>query len=106
MSRFTVWHNDSFFDFYKTRSVKDVTVRQAAVTDCDTLDEAYEKTNTIDRPWTENPEVKSVQTPKPRSTSVGDLIFDADLNKLFVVDVMGFREVTDEEHQSLNFETF
>ena len=38
------------------------------------LDRAFERTNTIDRDWTENEEVRVFKSEFRRSTSVGDLI--------------------------------
>jgi len=43
----------------------------AAVVETDSLERAFERTNTIERVWTENEDVTPM-TERPRSTSVGD----------------------------------
>lgn len=102
--RYKIFHNDQFMDYFFKRSLQGHTVRQAAVIECNDLEDVYRATNSIDRPWTENPEVISVQTSKPRSLSVGDLVHDVEHNRLYVVESGGYREVTKEEHSSLDFQ--
>lgn len=102
--KYKIFHNDQFIDYFFKKSVKGNTVRQAAMVECESLNDVFEKTNSIDHAWTLNPEVLSVQTEKPRSLSVGDLIHDIANNKLYVVEDGGFREVSDEEHQTLDFQ--
>lgn len=45
-----------------------------AVIDCDNLSMAYQLTNNIEAPWTENAGVTVIGTGPYRSTSVGDVI--------------------------------
>lgn len=63
-----------------------------------TLDQVYQRTNTIDGPWWENPGVTKLVPDGCRSTSVGDVIIRHELDTntvtLHVVSTMGFTEVT------------
>ena len=102
--RYKIYHNDQFIDSTFGTKILGNTLRQAAVVECTGLDDVFEKTNSIEHPWTKNPEVISVQTTRPRSLSAGDFILDEASNKLYLVAACGFREVTDEEHASFNFQ--
>jgi hypothetical protein len=55
----------------------------------DDLDAAFEKTNTIDKYWWENQGVEALVT-KTRSTSVGDVMVDAE-GKKHMVAGFGFK---------------
>ena len=101
---YETFHNDQFLDYMFKKTLAGNTVRPAAVVDCKSLDDVFEKTNNIDHAWTENPEVVRVLTPRPRSLSVGDLILDGAANKMYVVATTGFQEVTEEEHASITFD--
>lgn len=104
MPKYKTWLNDSFIDYTLKKKLNESTVRPGALVEASSLEEVFRVTNNIDHSWTENPEVKKVLTSSPRSLSVGDLVHDQDANKLYVVESLGFREVTDEEHANLNFE--
>jgi len=56
------------------------------------LDEAFSRTNTIDFPWWENACVVKTVDGGVRSTSVGDVIVDAD-GVAWRVEATGFRQV-------------
>lgn len=103
MPKYITYHNQNFTDYFFSKSLKGNHIKKAAVVEADNLDDVYRATNTIDSPWTENPEVKEVLTDSPRSLSVGDLILDEAANKLHVVEDMGFRVVTKAERNSINF---
>lgn len=59
----------------------------------DDLDDAFQLTNHIDRPWNFNSGVTEVGLKKKRSTSVGDLMHTSN-GKTYMVDKVGFTEVT------------
>ena len=48
----------------------------AAAVEAKGFGDVFRICNSIDAPWTENPEVRCVYTSRPRSMSVGDLIVD------------------------------
>lgn len=56
----------------------------------DDLDTAFRLTNSIDRPWWKNEGVEILGAPEHRSTSVGDVIVDAQGN-LFHCAVVGWK---------------
>lgn len=59
------------------------------------LNLAFEKSNSIDRKWTDNPEVQKVfHEGCIRSTSVGDILMTFD--RVFIVEAFGFKEITKE----------
>ncbi len=58
------------------------------IEEMDALDICFEKTNTIDRPWTQNHEVVC-HTDRPRSTSTGDVI-EAPNGNRWLVAAFGF----------------
>lgn len=57
----------------------------------DDLDVAFEKTNTIEKPWWENEGVEAFAT-RVRSASVGDMLVDAE-GKKHLVASFGFNQV-------------
>ena len=61
------------------------------------LEKAFEKSNSIDSHWFENPEVVCTFADKEfvRSTSVGDVLITYD--RVFIVEAIGFREVVKKE---------
>ena len=61
-----------------------------AKVECDRHQMTFKYTNHIDRAWWENPEVKW-HKPQSRSTSVGDVVVDADGNRFRVMG-MGWQE--------------
>lgn len=65
-----------------------------AVVETDNLQEAFQLTNTIDKPWIENEKVKAFK-PRLRSTSVGDVFKYKET--FFVVESSGFKQLTNEE---------
>lgn len=109
MIEMTVWHNNNFlkyaFDNYTTMSQYRVLGQTSAVkvaevkSDC--LAQAYELTNNIDRPWTENSGVRSFGDGRSiRSTSVGDIIYtpsetsNLEREGYYVVENFGFRWIS------------
>jgi hypothetical protein len=71
-----------------------------ATVETDDLEEAYRDTNSIDKPWHLNANVKVIRR-ENRSTSVGDLFVR---NKIYyIVNSLGFRELTQEEECGLTF---
>jgi hypothetical protein len=56
------------------------------------LEQVFEKTNHIDRPWQKNEGVFAL-TDCARSTSVGDVVVDPEAAKAWVVDFCGFAEI-------------
>lgn len=68
---------------------------KVAEVECTELEEAYEDTNNIDHPWTENSNVKAFGN-RRRSTSAGD-IMEKD-GKLYVVGSTGYYERSKDGH--------
>jgi hypothetical protein len=99
-----VWHNEKFTDYgFGGGTLKGVTIHQVAQVATEDLDEAYRLTNNIDDSWIKNPEVTpiGIQGKGARSTSVGDVLFLND--KGYVVESIGFREVSPEELCQVTF---
>ena len=67
-----IWKRFKARKFYEFPKIAELTVDTDDLTEV--LDRAFERTNTIDRDWTENEEVKVFESEFRRSTSVGDLI--------------------------------
>lgn len=67
----------------------------AFVYNIDNIGKTFELTNHIDRSWTENTtNVTELEKGKgKRSTSVGDIVLDAENEKIFVVSSFGFTEL-------------
>ena len=65
---------------------------RTATVHTDSLDMAYEKTNTIHCNWTENNEV-SATGKSLRSTSVGDIMYNHDTKEYHVVAMFGFNKL-------------
>jgi hypothetical protein len=62
------------------------------------LNDAFEKSNSIAGPWIENAEVTELCDEfkdGARSSSVGDIFSDPDTGKYFLVENMGFADITD-----------
>lgn len=100
-----VYHNQNFLTYSMTKSLEQILLGLVATVKTDDLEEAFRLTNNIDDIWTKNPEVTS-HTSRPRSTSVGDVMLK-DLNCLggawYVVESLGFRQLTEEEASKLSF---
>jgi hypothetical protein len=69
-----------------------------ASVETDNLDIAFRDTNNIDQAWSLNTNVKAVRR-ENRSTSIGDLLRKD--SALYVVETLGFRELTREEECEL-----
>ena len=67
-----IWERFITRKFYEFPRIAELTVDTDDLTEV--LDRAFERTNTIDRDWTENEEVRVFESEFRRSTSVGDLI--------------------------------
>jgi hypothetical protein len=66
--------------------------RLIAEVDTDDLEVAFEKTNNINCPWIDNPEVKVAEgVNRVRSTSVGDFVVLND--DIYIVDAIGFTKI-------------
>ena len=90
-----VYHNDMFLAYILNPSLKKNNLHLVAEVDTNDLDEAYRLTNNITNSWIINKGVKAVEGVQHRSTSVGDLL---ECNgKSYVVESVGFRELTPEE---------
>jgi hypothetical protein len=76
-----VYHNKRFLDhtfkWGRTHFPCTADLELAAVVDTTDKEKAWVLTNNIDHPWPENPGV-TCKTTKPRSTSVGDAVKDAE----------------------------
>ena len=85
------------------KAVAVVRCSAAADDDLKALDQAFERTNTIDRPWWENEGVtKCFKDDGCRSTSVGDVMVVIDLENpkhvaMYVVESMGFRHIAPQQ---------
>ena len=97
--RIRVLHNPRFLDFYgpgqpleKLPPIQEL--QAVAELEVKELDEAYAKTNTIDRVWWENAGVvKLFEAEGCRSTSVGDVLLNLDTHACHVVAHFGFEEL-------------
>lgn len=103
----SIWHNDRFLDYplKGAEALKDTTIHLTARVNTDILQEAYRLTNNIDKSWAENPNVTVINAKGGplRSTSVGDVLRHND--KWYVVEMVGFREMTREEECQIVFHT-
>jgi hypothetical protein len=98
-----VYHNSEFLQYgidSTLEALKKGSFEYVAEVETDSLDEAYNNTNNVDSPWHLNTNVKATRRGN-RSTSVGDLLKRD--NTLFVVDSLGFRELTRSEECELTF---
>ena len=57
---------------------------------CLSLDDAYLLTNHTDGDWRNNKQVKNTFTESPRSTSIGDIIYDTKSGRTYQVGIVGF----------------
>lgn len=74
------------------RKVKSGDYQRVAEVMASDLEEAFERTNTVEAPWWRHPAVTVLAAQPPlRSTSVGDLL--ASGNSLWMVESCGFRQV-------------
>lgn len=64
-----------------------------ATVEAEHLGDTFRITNHIDHDWTTNPEVRWTWDGNCRSTSVGDVVVDAD-GKRFYCDNVGWKELT------------
>jgi|PlaIllAssembly_1097288.scaffolds.fasta_scaffold2102940_1 hypothetical protein len=102
MRRVVVLHNPDFLDpkfQFGTATENEMIIainksRIVAVCSTDNFDKAYELTNSIDRPWTENKSVMVIGGHEHRSTSVGDFmrIFATGEN-YYMVAPTGFKKI-------------
>jgi hypothetical protein len=95
--KFTVLHaqsRDTRFEFHPPNWTerRDDYLAVAHV-EAETLDEVYERTNTIDVPWMEKSGVTALRA--SRSTSVGDIIIEEGGTEWMVAS-FGFSELTKE----------
>jgi len=67
--------------------------RRVAVVEAPELGAVFELTNHIDSNWTEGPAVVTLDDPRARSTSVGDVILDTRSDYLFGVAGIGFTDM-------------
>lgn len=98
-----VFHNTEFLMYMQEETLEALSSGHfecVARIDTDSLDEAYELTQNIDQPWTQNPKVATTFR-NIRSTSVGDLVRKDGV--YHVVESCGFKEITREQECSLTF---
>ena len=67
-----------------------------AKVECDNLDDVYRLTNSIDRPWSANPEVELMALGPQRSSSVGDVFVNPETGVALMVANAGFEELPNE----------
>ena len=72
---------------------RDARYHPVALVQAASLEEAYQLTNHRDTDWRENKAVKAVALPPPRSTSVGDVIVQANSAQAWLVLPTGFRSL-------------
>lgn len=88
---FKVYHHKTpTFGFGPTPEFNDDTFELVAEVVCEHHAETFGLTNHIDHDWTENPEVTALKR-QVRSTSVGDVVVDAD-GKRFRVEGSGWTQ--------------
>lgn len=63
-----------------------------AEVDCETIDEVFELTNSIEHYWGENKQVQTFGGPF-RSTSVGDVVKDVSTQKVYRCEAVGWKEL-------------
>lgn len=92
------------FDEEVSESVKDLialslqtnVLLPVAEVECESLDDAYEQTNTISRLWIENASVTIIHQPEDiffSSTSAGDIFKDNETNEVFITLGIGFAQI-------------
>jgi len=91
MRKFEVLHRKNP-DFCSHTTVDIYDFQKVAHVLAENLDEVFELTNHIDHDWTKNENVfvNPHLINQPRSTSVGDLIFDTENGVFYQVDPVGF----------------
>lgn len=101
-----VFHNKKFLEFHFTDKLGETTMTHVANVDTSDPETAFRLTNHIDNDWELNPGVVAKKG-RHRSTSVGDLIVDGTpaslTSKHYLVDSLGFRELTAEEITDITF---
>jgi len=93
----TVFHNPKFVDLAFSRDIvadfqaaqMETSLEKVAEVQTEDLDEAYQDTNHIDRPWHDNESVTLIK--KSRSTSIGDVMERN--GERFIVDKIGFKRL-------------
>jgi hypothetical protein len=98
-----VYHNSEFLKFMQDSTfttLKEGVFEYVATVDTEYLEEAYRETNNIDQAWSLNTNVKAVKR-ENRSTSAGDLLKKGRI--FYVVELVGFRELTRSEECELLF---
>jgi len=98
-----VYHNSEFLIYMEEQTIESLKkglFECVATVETDNLDDAIRDTNNIDQAWHLNTNVKALRR-ENRSTSVGDLLKRD--NTFFVVDSLGFRELTRSEECELTF---
>lgn len=94
--KFKVYHREELASLFDKDAGKDFPegYSLAASVECDNIDEVFRVTNHIDESWTENPEVKELHDPRPRSTSVGDVVVSEDENnQAYLCAGMGWEKI-------------
>jgi hypothetical protein len=96
-----VYHNSQMLLFLcdpTLETLKKGSFMFVATVETDNLDVAFRDTNNIDQAWSLNTNVKAVRR-ENRSTSIGDLLRKD--STMYVVETLGFRELTREEECEL-----
>lgn len=73
--------------------------REVALVDVSDINEVYPLTNYIDEPWTQNEGVLA-HAEKVRSTSVGDIVMEADSGLLHSCACIGWEPLTEQQEEA------
>ena len=100
MKLYKVYHNSAFLDHspfdWGSKIMPDQDkLELVAVVNADTLEDVYQCTNHINKPWNEHPNLTAIGM-RFRSTSCGDVIEDTNGHK-HVVAANGFIEIKQSE---------
>ncbi len=91
--KFRVLHNPDFIRYREGDTISPDALLAVAEVETDSLERAYELTNSIDQPWWLNDGVTALVTSDRRSTSVGDVIVNLDNQSAHAVCMFGFKEL-------------
>lgn len=72
---------------------------KVAIVEAESMKDTFRITNHIDEPWTDNPEVVKMYKERVRSTSVGDVVEDAD-GDFYLCANVGWEKMDAPEHCS------
>ena len=90
--KFTVYHAKEPTFGFGEKPIFPEAYEKVAIVECEDLEDAFRATNHIDTAWTKNPEVVETFKARVRSTSVGDVVVNAN-GREFYCDMVGWTEV-------------